>query len=282
MSASPAQSAPALARTLLFVPGDRPERFPKAAASGADLVVCDLEDAVAPTDKDGARVAVAGWLAAHGRAAVRVNAVDTEWYAADRDALSGLPGLAAVVVPKAEDPEALAALGSQLGGIPLIALVETALGLHRAAELASAHGVVRLAFGAIDFALDAGTAEDDEALLYARSHLVVASRVGGLAQPVDGVTVVLDDADAAARDAARARRLGFGGKLCIHPRQVAPVNAAFSPTAAEIEHARRVVAAAGAGAATRVDGQMVDVPVLERAQRLLARAELFDAPAEEG
>ncbi len=281
MSVPSARSAPAVARTMLFVPGDRPDRFAKAAASGADLVVCDLEDAVAPQQKEAARSAVSDWLGAGGRAAVRVNSVDTEWYAADCDALSGLSGLEAVLVPKAEDPEELARLATRLGGIPLVALVETALGLHRAVELASSPGVVRLAFGAIDFALDAGTADDDEALLYARSGLVVASRVGGLGQPVDGVTVALDDPEAAARDAVKARRLGFGGKLCIHPQQVGPVNAAFSPTAAEIEHARRLVGAAGAGAATRVDGQMVDVPVLERAQRILAQAERSAGPAQE-
>jgi citrate lyase subunit beta/citryl-CoA lyase len=288
MSATPSSSARQaveLARTLLFVPGDRPDRFAKAAACGADLVVCDLEDAVAADAKVAARAAIRDWLGAGGRAAVRINAVDTQWYAADWASLVGLDGLVAVVVPKAEDPEALASLSAELGAqVPLVALVETALGLHRAFELAAVLGVARLAFGALDFALDAGTADDDEALLYARSSLVVASRAARLSQPVDGVTVALDDPETAEQDATRARRLGFAGKLCIHPRQVQAVNAAFSPTAAEVEHARRVVVAAGGaspgagGAATRVDGQMVDAPVLERARRVLARADLGRAP----
>lgn len=266
-----------LARSLLFVPGDRADRFAKAAASGADLVVCDLEDAVDPTAKDAARAAVAEWLASGGRAGVRLNAAHTEWYAADCASLSGLPGLVAVMVPKAEDPASLAELASRLGGTPLIALIETALGLHRATELASAPGVARLAFGSIDFALDAGASEDDEALLFARSSLVVSSRVAGLSRPIDGVTVDLDDPAAAGRDAARAQRLGFGGKLCVHPRQVEPVNAAFSPSREEVEQARRVITAAGGGAAVRVDGRMVDAPVLERARRILAQAGLSAA-----
>ena len=265
------------ARSLLFVPGDRPDRFEKARSSGADLVVCDLEDAVAPAGKDAARGEVARWLGDGGVAVVRVNAPGTSWYADDCAALEGLAGLAAVMVPKAEDRASLADLAVRLG-VPLIALVETALGLHRAHDLATVPEVVRLAFGSIDFSLDTGCGDDDVALLHARSSLVVASRAAGVAQPVDGVTVALDDAEAVGADAAMARRLGFAGKLCIHPRQVAPVNAAFSPTAEEVEHARRIVAAAGDGSASRVDGQMVDVPVLERARRTLRRAELWPAP----
>lgn len=276
-----ARQAVTLARSLLFVPGDRSDRFDKAATSGADLVVCDLEDAVARASKDTAREAVAGWLGGGGgQAAVRVNAVGTPWHAADCAALRGLSGLAAVMVPKAEDPDALAVLSASLGGdVPVIALVETALGLHRAHDLAAATGVARLAFGAVDFALDAGTSQDDLALLYARSALVVASRAAGVAPPVDGVTLALDDPDAAGCDAAEARRLGFAGKLCVHPRQVTAVNTVFSPSAEEVEHARRVVAAAGEGAASRLDGQLVDVPVLERARRVLRRAELWSGAA---
>lgn len=275
------REATGLARSLLFVPGDRSDRFDRAAASGADLVVCDLEDAVAARAKDAAREAVAGWLRTAGRAAVRVNAAGAPWYAADCAALQGLPGLAAVMVPKAEDPDALGTLVEGLGDVPVVALVETALGLHRAVDLASVPGVVRLAFGSVDFALDTGCAQDDTALLHARSSLVVASRVAGVAQPVDGVTVALDDADAAGRDAAQARRLGFAGKLCVHPRQVPAVNAAFTPSTEEVDRARRVVAAAGDGAASRVDGELVDVPVLERARRTLRRAELW-APSSPG
>lgn len=269
------------ARSLLFVPGDRPDRFEKAASSDTDLVVCDLEDAVSPRSKGTAREEVARWLREAGTGAVRVNAVGTSWYAEDCAALEGLPGLVSVMVPKAEDPASLSELAARLG-IPLIALVETALGLHHAHDLAAVPGVARLAFGSVDFSLDVGCAEDDVALLHARSSLVVASRAAGAAQPVDGVTLALDDAEAAGVDAARARRLGFAGKLCVHPRQVAAVNAAFSPSPEEVERARRVVAAAGEGAASRVDGQMVDVPVLERSRRTLRQAERWPAPEHGG
>ncbi|WP_460938365.1 HpcH/HpaI aldolase/citrate lyase family protein [Phycicoccus ginsengisoli] len=267
--------AAALARSLLFVPGDRPDRFDRAAASGADLVVCDLEDAVTARAKDTAREEVTRWLRAAGPAAVRLNAVGTPWHAADCAALRDVAGLSAVMVPKAEDPDALGTLAASLGDIPVVALVETALGLHRAVDLAAVPGVVRLAFGSVDYALDTGCAQDDTALLHARSSLVVASRVAGVAQPVDGVTVALDDADAAGHDAAQARRLGFAGKLCVHPRQVPAVNAAFTPSAEEVDRARRVVAVAGEGAASRVGGEMVDVPVLERSRRILRQAELW-------
>lgn len=268
-----------LARSVLFVPGERPDRFDKAVASGADVVVCDLEDAVAPKDKHTARRHVAGWLADRGVGAVRINAAETPWYDDDCSALKGLPGLTAVVVPKAEDPRELAALGARLGGdIPLVALVETALGVHRAFEVATAPCVARLAFGSVDFALDTGAAEDYLPLLHARSVLVIASRAGGLPRPLDGIEVALDDPEAARTSALTARALGFGGKLCIHPRQVAPVNESFTPSVVEVEQARRLLASVRDGTANRVDGQMVDLPVLERARGLLRQAELWAAP----
>ena len=271
----PALDAPAaLARTLLFVPGTRPERFAKATGSGADLVVVDLEDAVPDADKDRARHAVADWLGGPGRAAVRVNGTSTAAYHDDVEALAGRPGLLAVVVPMAEDPAALGALHDRLGpSVGIVALVETAAGLLRAGELAAAPGVVRLAFGHLDFAADIGASTDDEAMLMARSTLVVASRAAGLAGPVDGVTTDLDDPAVCAEDAARSARLGFTGTLCIHPRQVEAVGAAFRPSPGQVAWARRVVEASAAGGAVRVDGHMVDAPVIIRAQAILARAQ---------
>jgi len=260
---------------VLFVPGDRSDRFEKAARSGADAVVCDLEDAVGPDTKADARIEVAQWLAGTGTATVRINAVGSPWYEQDCAALIGLPGLRAVMVPKAEDPKCLAALAVDLGGIiPIVALIETALGVHRAYEIAATSGVVRLAFGPIDFALDVETSLDDLALLYARSTLVVASRSARISPPIDGATADLDNLAAAGIAAATARRLGFGGKLCIHPGQVDYVTAAFTPSKEEVANARRIVANA-AGGATRLDSQMIDRPVLERARRVLAHAERF-------
>ena len=258
------------ARSLLFVPGNRPDRFDKAAASGADLVVVDLEDAVAPHDKAAARRHVANWVVDH-QGAVRVNATTSPEHDADVEVLVGLAGLQGVVVPMADDPAALATLAARLGkDVAVVALVETALGLHRVHEVATAPGVTRLAFGHLDFAADIGSSTDDTAMLMARSTLVVASRAAGLPGPVDGTTTALDDPEAAARDAAGARALGFTGKLCIHPSQVRPVNAAFSPTDDEVAWARRVLEASNAGGVARVDGHMVDAPVLLRATKILA------------
>jgi citrate lyase subunit beta/citryl-CoA lyase len=265
----------------LFVPGSRPERFDKAARAGADQVVVDLEDAVAPARKASARDEVARWLGGAVHAWVRVNARGTPWHEDDLGALAGRPGLRGVMVPKAEDPAALDGIARELPpGTPVIALVETAVGVRDAAAVAACPAVRGLAFGSIDFALDVDAAESDEALLFARSALVVAARAASLPAPIDGVTVETTDAAAIGRDAARARRLGFGGKLCIHPAQVEPVNSAFSPDPADVEWARRVLAvaarhAAGAHAegAFDLDGEMIDAPVLERARRLVARAE---------
>ncbi len=265
------------ARSLLFVPGDRADRFDKAAASDADLVVCDLEDAVAPTGKESARADVAAWLDRGGSACVRVNATGTREGPDDVVALRARSGLVAVMVPKSEDPAALTSVAVALD-VPVIALVESAIGIHRAYEIAGAHGVARLAFGSIDYALDLGSGDDELALLHARSVLVLASRVAGIPAPVDGVTTDLDDDAAAGADAAAARRLGFGGKLCLHPRQVGAVNAAMTPSASEVAHAIRVLDTVGDGPATRLDGQMIDRPVVERAREIVRRARLFAGP----
>ena len=265
------------ARSWLFVPGDRADRFIKATASGADIVVCDLEDAVAADAKSAARDEVVRWLTGGAAACVRINARGSPYYEADVVALTGLPGLCTVMVPKAEDPRALTELSDALGPhTAVIALVETGLGVHRAYDIAAARGVVRLAFGSIDFALDVGADETDTPLLFARSALVVASRAAGIAAPVDGVTVTLDEVSVVETAAATALSLGFGGKLCIHPRQVGAVNAAFRPSEADIHRARRILDSVTDGGAGRLDGQLIDRPVTERARLVLHRAGLID------
>ncbi|WP_052865423.1 HpcH/HpaI aldolase/citrate lyase family protein [Streptomyces niger] len=268
--AIPYAAALAAARSLLFVPGDRADRYAKAAAAGADGVIVDLEDAVAPEGKDAARDAVAGWLAGGARAVVRINPPGTEWHAADL-AMAAAHG-APVMLPKAEDPADLAAVADRTGGrLPVLALVETAAGVENAAALCRAPNVVRAAFGNIDLAAQLGVDPDDhQALAYARSRLVCASAAAGLAPPLDGVTAGLAADGPLPADVAHARRLGFGGKLCIHPRQLDAVHEGFTPSADEREWARRVLAAEGP--VTVVDGQMVDRPVLERARRVLAAA----------
>ncbi len=260
-------------RSWLFVPGDRPERFAKAASCGADRVVLDLEDAVAPEGKAAAREHVARRLAGHS-GCVRVNAVGTAWHDDDVAAVCGLPGLRQVMLPKSERPEDLAALAERLPPrVEIVALVETALGVHDATALARVPRVRRLAFGSVDFGLDAGITGTGEELLYARSRLVLASRVAGIAAPLDGVTTALDDVELLAAESARARRLGFAGKLAVHPAQIDAINRAFSPTEEEVAWARGVLAAAAAagGAAVRVGGEMIDRPRIALAERLLAQ-----------
>jgi len=264
-------------RTYLFVPGSRPERFAKALASGADAVVLDLEDAVAPEHKAAAREAVACFAegaepAVRARLVVRINDEATAWFVDDLQRLGALPPVA-LMLPKAERVDTLQRVQALCPGRPLLALVETARGVLAAEALAACPPVARLAFGTLDYALDLGLSGDALGLDAAASRLALASRAADLPPPVAGVTPDIDDQAQLLADLARARAHGFGAKLCIHPKQVAPIHAALRPTAAELDWARRVLAAADAGdGALQLDGRMVDRPVVERARRLLERA----------
>ena len=261
------------ARSWLFVPGSRPERFDKALAAGAGAVIIDLEDAVAPADKQRARDAVAAWLLPRHAVVLRINSADSPWFDADL-ALCGRPGVAAVMCPKAEHVDTLAAV-AQAGARALLPLVESAAGIAALDALAAAPGVQRLAFGSIDLQADLGMrdATEDELLCF-RTAIVLASRRAGIGAPIDGVTTAIDDGARLQADVQRARRLGFHGKLCIHPKQVAAVNALFAPTIEEVAWARRVLdaAAAAGGAAIAIDGKMIDRPVLLRAHAILREA----------
>lgn len=259
-------------RSLLFVPGDRPERYDRAVASGAHEVILDLEDAVAPAAKDRARAAVAAWLARGSQAWVRINPADSPWHEYDMAALRGLPG-AGVMLPKA-DAATLAAALRVLPGRRIIALLETVRGHMDLPALAQMPGLARIAFGSVDFAMDSGIADEGDAMMPVRTAIVLASRHAGLPPPIDGVSLEFTDPAQMRSDAVRSRQLGFGAKLCIHPRQVPHVNAAWLPTEAEREWAERVLAAdaASGGAATAVDGKMIDRPVVEQARRIVAEA----------
>lgn len=253
-----------LIRAPLFVPAHRPDRFAKAAASGADGLILDLEDAVPAAEKDAARAALAVDFTTLP-VLVRVNARGTSWHDADLRAVKALRP-AGVILPKTASAQDVAML-RQATGLPVLALIESAEGLAAARSIA-AGGAARLVFGSIDFCADLGVAHDRDVLLPVRSELVLASRLAGIAAPVDGVTVALDDPEACEDDARHARRLGMTGKLCIHPRQIDAVQRAFLPSAAERTWAQRVLAS-GDGAVS-VDGAMVDEPVRIRARAILA------------
>jgi citrate lyase subunit beta / citryl-CoA lyase len=268
-----------LPRTYLFVPANRPDRFGKALASGADAVVLDLEDAVTADAKDAARGAVRAWAATatpaeRARVVVRVNDTASP-YIADDLRLVAASGLPAVMLPKAETVEDVAVVRAAAPGTGVLALVESARGVAAAESLARADGVTRLVFGTLDYALDLDLDIDEQSdgLSYAAGRLAVASRLGGLATPVAGVTPQLDDEARLLADLAWSRRHGFGAKLCIHPAQVAPVHAALTPTPQAVAFAHRVLAAEAASpGAARLDGCMIDRPVVAAAQRTLHRA----------
>lgn len=266
-------------RTYLFVPGDRPERFDKARTSGADAVVLDLEDAVSPARKAAARDAIAAALGGGTRWVVRLNDAATPWFSDDLALLAAAPaGSVEVMLPKAESPAQVAAVRAVLPTVPVLALIESALGVLQVDAVAAAPGVSRLVFGTLDFALDLDIdiTDDSAGLLHAAGRIALASRAAGLAAPVAGVTPEITDDRRLLADLAWARRLGFGAKLCIHPRQVAPLHQALEPDAASLDWARRVLAAVAtspeAHGAVQVDGRMVDKPVVRRAEALLARA----------
>lgn len=267
-----------LPRSYLFVPGDRPERFAKALASGADAVVLDLEDAVAESAKSAARAALAAWLptlepAERGRVVVRVNAEASAHHADDVSLLAATRP-SALMLPKAEDAAVFAHWQSVCPGIHALPLVETAVGMLGALALARAPGVQRLVFGTLDYALDLDLLHETQALAAGHAQLALVSRAAGIGAPVAGVTTAFDDDQALLADWAQARGHGFGAKLCIHPRQLTPLHAAMAPHADELAWARRVLEAAahsGAGA-VQLDGRMIDRPVVERARRIVDRA----------
>ncbi len=276
---------------MLFAPAAHERHALRAlsGADGADAAILDLEDAVLPADKPAARRRIPELLA--GRtggppAWVRINAMTSPFAYEDLVAVVG-PGLAGIVLPKVERGEDVATAdwllghlerlaGLPSGGIALMPSVETARGLIAVAAMACSPRARRIMFGALDFSLDAGMAPDAgrEGVYWARAQLAVACRAAGLLPPIDTVYPDLQNAEGLAEEAAQAKRLGFGGNDCVHPRQVAAVHAAFAPAAQEVDRARRILAAfarAGEGA-IRVDGELVDEPVLARARQVLEQA----------
>lgn len=260
-------------RTALFVPADRPDRFAKALASGADAVIVDFEDAVVDAHKGRARALLREFLDATPGAGVwvRINMAGHSEHASDLE-LCGHPGVIGVVVPKAQDVKQLAQVAAL--GKPVWPIIESAQGLAALDALARVPGVERLTFGGLDLSLDLGmtpgTGGAERMLDQARYALLVQSRLAGLQAPLDTVFPDLANEQGLQEFARNAGHMGFAGMLCIHPRQVSSVHAALAPSTADLNWARRVVAGAANDGAFTVDGQMVDAPVIERARRLLA------------
>ena len=283
-------------RTALFVPGNRPDRVDKAVSSGADVVIIDLEDAVPPTQKEESRPKVREKIAAYRdrKILVRVNAIGSKFLPGDLDEIV-VDGLRCIMVPKVEECADIRKIDGYLGEaerrndlepgtIAVIPLIESARAVQNVFEILSEKTdpsrVFTAAFGAADYTLDMGieiTREGSE-LHYPRSRIAVACRAAEVDPPLDTPFMIdLKDVEALKTDAERARQLGFQGKLCIHPIQIEPCHAVFSPSAEEIEHAERVIQAfdeaetRGIGA-IQLDGKFVDAPIVERSRRILKLA----------
>ncbi len=264
-------------RSALFVPATRPERIPKALASGADAVIVDLEDAVEEALKSEARTSLERFLDDNrqARLLVRINAPLHPAQRADLELCQRQPGIVGVVLPKVESAVQVSLVAA--AGKPVWPAIESAAGLHALPAIARAPGVERLTYGGLDLGLDLGLAAGSEGgervMDQVRYALLLQSRTARLAAPLETIFPAIQDLDGLSRRARQACDMGFGGLLCIHPGQVSVVHEAFMPDAEALAWARRVMAAAVSGEGVFVvDGQMVDAPVVGRARRLLERA----------
>ncbi|MEU6248854.1 aldolase/citrate lyase family protein [Glycomyces sp. NPDC047010] len=254
----------------LYVPGDRPDRFDKAAASGADTVILDLEDAVADTAKAAALDHVTAWLTAHDGdvdVQVRVNVGADHEIRAVR--ATGAP--VGLRIPKVETPEDLGVIAHLAQGLPLTALIESARGLQNAAAIAAHPAVAALALGEADLRSDLG-ATAEAVLDHARIHVLIAARAAGLPAPMLSVYPRIQDLDGLRADTERGKALGLRGRTAVHPRQLPVIREVFAPTADETAWAEAVVAALETGGvATLPSGEMVDPAMLGRARSILGR-----------
>ena len=269
-------------RSIFFVPGDRPDRYGKALAAGADAVCIDLEDAVAPARKAQAREEVTGFLARWGdgdshrrtRLIVRMNDLGSEVGWGDLDAIADGPRPDGVMVPMVRTAAEVAVTSERLGdAVGVLPLIETARGLEKAVEIGAVANVAGLVFGGFDLALELGAEPQWEPLLYARSRVVHAAAVSGL-PAYDMPSRDYRDMRELREEAGRGRALGFDGKTAIHPAQIPVIHEVFTPSREEVERARAIVEAdRGAdGGAVGMGGRMVDRPVVEAARRVLERA----------
>lgn len=271
-------------RSLLFVPADRPERVAKAAASDADVVIVDLEDAVAASAKASAQRWVAeelGNLASKSRLALRVNAADSPWFSDDLSA-AGKAGVDYIMVPKAGAASGISDMQQAAEIAPVLALVETASGVLAAADIADS-GVAGLCFGHVDYSLDmglSGTSSESMAVRHARAQVALAARAHQILA-IDSVSVEFRDLQAFSADVQFGQECGFSGKMCIHPAQISPVNEQYSPSEKQIIYAQQVVEAweeslqQGLGALS-LNGKMIDKPVADAQYALLETAKALN------
>lgn len=272
----------ALPLTLLYAPADRPDRVGKALAGDADVVIVDLEDAIAPARKDGARLALSSFGLPDGPAAqVRVNAPGTPWHADDLAAVRDLPAGIGVRVPKCDSSPVIRSIADALGDRPLHLLVESAVGVEAAFELASCHpNVASIALGEADLLADL-RAQDPAALGWSRGRILVAAAAAGLPSPTMSVFADHRDLDGLRRSCADGRWQGFLGRTAIHPAQLPVIRDAFRPRDSEVSTARLVIGAAeegiriGRGAVALPSGKFVDAAVLRQARAVLALADRY-------
>ena len=277
-------------RSMLFVPALRPDRFSKAIATGADIVIVDWEDAVVPDRKAEARELTGTFFGDPTDRPVlrylRINSPRLPDGLRDLEALFEMEHLPdGIMVPKVESPEEVRWITEILQpyrqDIELFPTVETAKGVRAVAEVALASDATTiLGFGAVDLVAETGSDLSWDSLLYTRSQVVLAATEARI-EALDTVWIEIDDQAGLEDESRRARAIGFTGKAAIHPSQVAPINAAFSPSDAEVDLARRIVEAAEGdfSGALQIDGKMIDEPVIIAARRTMARAERISAAA---
>lgn len=263
------------ARSYLFVPANRIERFEKALNTEADAIILDLEDAVPIELKVPSRHALKEWLIAHPehQVMIRVNSRNTEWFANDIE-LAKLDNVCAIILPKTETSQDIEAILA-IKHIDTFALVETPLGFANIRQIANTKSVKALMFGSIDFQLEMNMQGGYFELLSFRNEFVLASKLAGIDAPIDGVTVDFKDETLIELETQQAKNLGFAGKLCIHPNQINIVNRTFTPTDAEVEWARKILKTVdeAQGQAVSLEGKMVDLPVILRAEKILKQTD---------
>ncbi|AHG18400.1 citrate lyase subunit beta [Chania multitudinisentens RB-25] len=266
--------------TYLFVPANRKDFFPKALICGTDAIILDLEDSVHPTEKSSGRENIIDWFREFKvkpettKIYIRVNHPDSGYFRQDFEMLTLLSSteLTGIFIPKLEHSDTVdniqKLLPKYLQECLLIGIIETAYGIYNCEKIATS-GIARIAFGSLDYSLDINCQQSRDALLYARSRIVVASRIAELPAPIDCVTPEFSSNDILTEDSLHASSLGFGAKLCIHPEQIFVISSVFSPSKERIQWAKKVIEQSHENYAFQIEGSMIDLPLIKLARRLL-------------